>query len=210
MNTQKVGYELFLPAITAAVRTKEEQDKNYTQLTDSEFKSIVAITFRDSAIQFMKDSHLYRVELPIDLYEDVKRYDLVPPDGFRIESVTKVLDGKAKVPPHCTSLKDVMLTCCPKRDIPTAFYVEVALSPKRAAGKCQFDEDFVDEYYDAILANMYMRLSKQTARQWASLGATETYKRDYQNHTNDAKRRALAGGALIKMHFRRMSDGATQ
>ena len=210
MNTQSVGYELFLPAITAAVRTKEEQDKNYTQLTDTEFRSIVALTFRDAFIQFCKDSLLYRTELPIDLYEDVKRYDLIPPDGFYIESVTRTLDGKAKVPPHCSSIEDLTLTCCPKKDITTAFYVEVALSPKRTIGKCEFEERFVDKYYDAILSNMFMRLSKQTARQWASLGATENYKRDYRNFVNDAKRQHLAGGALIKMHFRRMSDGATR
>ena len=209
MNTQQVGYELFLPAIAAAVRTKEEQDKNYTQLTDSEFKAIVALTFRDAVIQFTKDSLLYRVELPIDIYRDVKRYDLIPPDGWRIQTVTAVKDHKIKVPAHCTSSKDIMLTCCPNKDVSTAFFVEVSLSPKRTSSVCEFDEDFVDEYYDAILSNMFLRLSKQNARQWASLSSSETYKRDYRNFVNDAKREALTGGALIKMHFRRMSDGAT-
>ena len=93
--TKKTGYELFLPAIATAIASKK---KDSEQLSEPELRALVAVTFRDAAIDFAQDSLLYRVHIPIDLYNGVKRYDLIPPEGFMVEDVNRFESNKTKVP----------------------------------------------------------------------------------------------------------------
>lgn len=202
MNNNLIGYELFLADVSSAVYPKKQKDD---QLTESEFKQVVAGVFLGSVIRFMKDSYLFRAELPIDLYQDVKRYDIIPPRGFLVEDVVSLQEHKVNIPAHSHSLKEIILVCCPIKDVHSAFFVEVALSPKRSSGMCEFDEDFLEMHYDAILENMLMRLARMTARTWRSLGSVDSYKREYLKYLNKDKRQALNGGGIIRLHTRRLS-----
>jgi len=203
--TKLVGYELFLPAIAAAIYGKK---KNDNQVNQTELKKIVALTFRDAMIRTMKDTKLYREEIPIDLYEGVNRYDIIPSDGFLIESVMELKAHKFKIPKNTYSEHSIELTCCPKRDVSSAFFIEVALIAKRS-GPCEFDEDFVEKYYDMILANMFSRLSAMGQQMWRSLGAAQDYRREYDNLVGDAKRQALSSGSPLKLQIRRLSNNVS-
>ena len=205
-NQKKIGYELFLRAAAEALYGKESSD---SQVTQSEFKDIVAGTFIDAVAQFMKDSLLYTIEVPIDLYANNKRYDLFAPEGYLIEDVVELKENKTVIPSHCKDLKSITLTCCPKKDIEKAFYAVLALSVKRSAAICEFDCDFIERYYDAILANMFKRFAAMGQRDWKSLGSVSRLERDYMNYLNDASRQALNGGEKVKLHTRRMTSNAS-
>lgn len=201
---KQVGYELFLPAVAAAIAVKKKSDN---QLTNPELKRVVGVTFRDAVIEFMKDSLLYRVEIPIDLYTDVKRYEFFAPDGYLIIDVVGFLAHNTKIPNNTHNNKQMTLVCCPTHDVEQAFFAEVALQPKRSTN-CKFDEDFLEEYYDVILANMFSRLAGMYQRQWRSLGSARAYRLDYVRLLNKAKRRALSGGDVIKIKTRRLTENA--
>ena len=91
-RTKLAGYELFLPALTAIVREKEKRDD---QFSDAEFKALIAVIFRDALIAFTKETHLYRIDIPIDLYAEVDRYELFAPEGFFIDASMELKTGKA-------------------------------------------------------------------------------------------------------------------
>lgn len=202
MTNVKKGYELFLPAVAAAIGAKEKSDD---QLTNPELRRVVKVTFRDAVIKFMRDSLLYRIELPIDLYTDVRRYDLIPPDNYLIVDVIGFNEHKTTIPPNNFNNKSITLNCCPVKDVERAFFAEVALQPMRSHN-CEFDIEFLEMYYDAILANMFFRLTSMPQRQWRLLGASRAYQRDYIIELNKAKRRALAGGDAIKIRTKRLSE----
>lgn len=198
----KTGYKLFLPAVAAAIAGKEKDER---QLTEDELKAVVNVTFRDSAIDFMQDSLLYRESLPIDLYQDVKRYDIIPPNGFIVEDVIRFETNAVNVPKLNHDFKSIELFCEPTRDVDRAFYVVVALVPKRGSN-CEFDDEFLERHYEAILANMFMRLSAMQGRVWRSLGQTLRYERSYMRELNQAKRRDLNGGGVLKLKTKRLSS----
>lgn len=198
-------YNLFLPAVAAALRGKDKKD---SQVSESEFRQIVAVTFRDSMIQFTQDSLLYRVELPIDVFKGVDRYDIIPPKGFIIEDVVHLKTNKIKVPSHSFTQSDIVLNCCPVKDVYSAFFVEVALSPTRVDAKCKFPLTFVERHYDAILSNMFQRLYGMVERTWRSLGSAELNKREYQRRLNKAKRTNFSGGAPIRLSSRLLSSAS--
>lgn len=200
--TDTVGYELFLPAVAAAIAGKQ---KDSDQLNQSELKAVVAVVFRDSVIEFMHDSLLYRVSVPVDLYRDVKRYDLIPPDGYIIEDVVRFDENKTKIPPHTHDTSSIYLTCCPKKDVDRAFYAVLALVPKRLGHACEFDAEFLEKHYDVILANMMYRLMGMEQRRWRSRGAERQYRKEYTVKLNKARRRDLSGGAVVKIKTRRLS-----
>jgi len=200
--TNKIGYEFFLPAVSASIASKQKNDR---QLNEGELKAVVAVTFRDAVVEFTRDSLLYRRSIPIDLYQDVKRYDLIPPNGYMVVDVVEFQENKVKIPFNTYDTKSIYLNCCPDKDIDQAFYVVLALVPKRGTN-CKFDEEFIEEYYDVILANMMYRLMNMENREWRSLGAAREYRREYVVKMNQSKRRALNGGAVIKMKNRRLSE----
>lgn len=199
-----VGYELFLPAVAAAIASKEKDDD---QLNSNELKSLVAGVFRDAVIKFMKDSELYRMEVPIDLYQGEKRYDIIAPDGYLIQDVKSFKEYNTKVPKHLLDDESITLTCCPLKSVDKAFYAEIAIFPKRS-NSCKFDEDFLERHYDVILDYMFMRLYAMPKRVWTSLGLIQSYKRDYLNGVAKARRQALSGGSLIKIKTKRLTEYA--
>lgn len=197
-----IGYELFLPAVAAAIYGKK---KNDNQVTQKELIKIVAITFRDSMIRTMKDTKLYRTEIPIDIYEGVMHYELKPPEGFIIESIVDLNAHKIRIPKNSYDLTSIDLIGCPTLDINTAFFVEVSLSAKRINGPCEFDEEFVERHYDAILANMFSRLAAMPQQMWKSLGSVLPYERKYNDLVTTARRQALSGSSNIKLETKRLS-----
>lgn len=199
------GYELFLPAVAAAIASKE---KRSDQLTDPELKGVVRVTFRDAVVDFIQDSLLYRVSVPIDLYKDVKRYDIIPPDGFLVEDVVRFESNKTKVPKLNHDQESIWLYCCPTQDITQAFYAVLALMPMRRYN-CKYDGEFLEKYYEVILAKMFVKLSAMQNRAWRSLGSTVRYERDYVNKLAKAKRRALNGGNTLKIATTRLSKNVS-
>lgn len=202
----KIGYELFLPAITTAVRGKK---KNDNQLSDAEFKATVQIAFRDAMAEFTKDSLLYTDELAIDVYEGNQRYELIAPKGFLIEDVVEIKDHKIKVPPHCFDNNEVTLNCCPTKTVYEAFYVEVALSQMRSAGLCTYPAEFVERYYGAILQKMFSILTLQTEREWGRLTLAEFYDRKYAKALAAARRHHASGGGKLIFNSPRLTDNAS-
>lgn len=202
--TDKTGYELFLPAVAAAVASKKKGDR---ELSVPELKAVVAVTFRDAIVDFIQESLLYRVSISIDLYQGVKRYDIIAPEGFIVEDIIKFQTGVLKVPKLRQDLNSIELFCSPIKDTDRAFYAVLALTPKRASN-CEFDDEFVEKHYEVILANMFMRLSTMQNRVWRSLGQSIRYERDYISRLNQAKRRDLNGGGILKLKTKRLSHNA--
>lgn len=204
MQTNNTTYEDFLPEVGLHISPKKDVDEAETT---REIKVAVQTVFRSAVIEFMRDSELYRVELPIDVYEGVQRYDLIPPEGFMVHRVVGLKDHNATVPKNCFDKKQVMLTCCPTKDLDEAFYVEVALLPKRNQ-HCEFDCDFVNEHYDAILSNMLWRLADMQARTWSFTTKVDRLEKRYYKNVTKAKRNALNGGALLRLKVRPMSSNS--
>lgn len=198
-----LGYEAFLPDITASFFEKEKKDN---QLSEGEFKHIVSKTFINATSQFCKDSLLYRVEVPIDIYQMVTDYDIIPPKGFLIEDIIEVKPYKFKLIDHTYNLKTLYLKEIPKVDLANAFFIEIAISPKRFSGPCEFHEDFIEMYYDAIMCNMMSRMYRMISRPWYSAGEAQRYKQDYEKKMRYAKRQALGSGNKIKVFFRNITD----
>lgn len=208
-------YGMFLPAITAAVRKKSKviqvgQKKltNDDNLSDAEFKAVVAVVFRDSVIQFIRESHLYRVDIPIDVYANIKWYDVVAPEGFYVDACLGLKTGNANLPGSYTLTDDHLeLGCCPDKSVDVAWYVEAAIVPLRTENACKFSVKFLDKYYDAILACMRWKLCQMPERQWHQLGTIQYNEKLYTK----LKNRAIVGGTDTakpkKLRYRRLSDG---
>lgn len=203
---QQVDYTIFLPIIAAAVREKKE-DKD-TQLTDAEFKALVSILYRDAVIAFMKDTKLFRVEIPIDIYAGVRRYDLIPPDGYYIESAIRLRTGRRNIPAdyvldeHELILAD---SCCPTCDVDEAFWVEAALVPNITDGHCKFDADFVNRYYEAIRLGMEARLYAMN-RSWFNPSLSGLRETQYRQERNRAIRGGTDSAKAVKLRYKRMSQ----
>lgn len=196
-------YTLFLKDFSIALYNQEDMD-----LSRSQFNQIIETTYRNAVSTFMRDSQLYRRYIPIDLYENVKRYELVPPDGYLINDVGQFEEHKTKIPKHTHDLQNIYLTCCPTADISEAFYVQVSLTPKRGVDVCKFDSDFIQTHYDVISMAMMWKLYAMRERYWYDPNMSVKCERDYWKTVHSARRRALNGGGKIKLKIRRLSDNA--
>lgn len=201
-----VNYEVFLPVITATIREKE---KNDAQLTDSEFKAVVAVAFRDAVARFMKDTKLYRVDIPIDFWKGVTCYDIIPPEGYYVESSVSLRTGNAHLPRNY-SMDETSLVliegCCPDRDIEKAVYVEAAIVPKLTLNPCEFDEEFINRHYEAILTAMEIRLFGMTNRTWANPSMVSYKETEYRHQRNRAVRGGTDSSKPVKIKYVRLSD----
>ena len=206
MANKLINFEPFIAPMAANLLAKKEGDDLET---DEEFKSIVAIVFRDAVSQYMKDSKLYKVEVPIDIYQDVKRYDIKAPEGYSVSRVVQLKENKINIPPECHDKKSITLTCCPNQDVDKAFYVEIAIQPKRINGPCEFDECFVEDHYDAIETLMLSKMSEMTARSWKAKTSGEMLRRRYNKMVQGNIHDDTTGGSCIKVKTARLSDNAT-
>lgn len=203
-RTKLAGYELFLPALTAIVREKEKRDD---QLSDAEFKALIAVIFRDTLIAFTKETHLYRIDIPIDLYAEVDRYELFAPTGFFIDASMGLKTGKAHIPSsYVLDEHELVLGCCPKADIDKALYVEVALVPDVTNMNCLFEASFLSRYYDAILAGMEMRLFGMVRRTWYAVQMFRLKEHEYRKLRNRAARGGTDASRPIGIKYKRLTD----
>jgi len=205
MNKSKIGYEDFLQEVALHIAPKKDADEVETT---KEIKIAVQTVYRSAVIEFMRDSELYRTEIPIDLYKDVQRYDLIPPEGYLVHGVISLKENKINIPKNCYDKKSLTLTCCPTKDIDEALYVEVSLIPKRLE-HCEFDSDFIQEHYDAILSNMLWRLARMQARTWGFTTKVDRLEKYYRHNVIKAKRNALTGGGLLTLHYEPMTSNAS-
>lgn len=201
------GYELFLPEMVASFRNKLEEDK---QLTDKEFKAMVAVVFRNTVLMFAKESKLMRRQIPIDVYKGVKAYDILPPEGYYIEAVVRLRTGASRLPASYTMNDSELIlhNCCPDHSIDKAWYAEVAVVPLRTSpDSCFYDEEFLSKYYDVISAGMFWSLLKMPERGWSTVTMIRIAKKDYK----DLLYSAIKGGTdtlkPMKLRYRRLSDG---
>lgn len=209
-RSQQIDYTIFLPLVTALVREKKE-DKD-TQLTDAEFKAMVAILYRDAVIEFAKDSKLFRVDIPIDIYAGVRRYEIIPPEGYYVESIIRLRTGRRNVPQNYIYDDNAIVLnndCCPKCDIDEAFFAEVALVPMITGNKCFFDAEFVNRYYDAIALGIQKRLYAMTSRSWFNGQLSTLREQQYREAVDRAiadKHRSGGPSRTVKLRYRRISD----
>jgi len=203
---KKAGYEFFLPALTASLRRKK---KSTHQLGDAEFRAVIALVFRDTVIKFIKESKLYRIQIPIDIFAGVDRYDIFPPDGWYSEAATRLLTGRAKIPKTYQLTADELLfkKCCPGKDVNRALYVEIAIVPLRSADICEFDVRFLEKYYDVILAGMKWELASMSGREWHSLGSVQYLRSQYISYKNKAVTGGTDSAKPVKLKYKRLSDG---
>lgn len=200
-----VNYEVFLPVIAATIREKEKNDQ---QLTDSEFKAVVAVAFRDAVARFMKDTKLYRVEIPIDFWKGVRRYDIIAPEGYYVESAVSLRTGNTHLPANYSmDDKELILNdCCPDRDIEKAVYVEAAIVPKLTMNPCEFDEEFINRHYEAILTAMEIRLFSMTNRTWGNPSMVSYKETEYRHQRNRAVRGGTDSSKPVKIKYTRLSN----
>lgn len=206
---QQLDYTVFLPLVTALVREKKE-DKD-TQLTDAEFRAMVAILYRDAVIEFAKDSKLFRVDIPIDIYAGVRRYEIVPPEGYYVESIIRLRSGRRNVPKDYIYDDFAIVlneSCCPNCDVDEAFFVEVAIVPMITENACKFDAEFVNRYYDIIAMGIQKRLYAMR-RSWENPQLATLREQQYQQAVDRAilnKNRNGGPSRTVKLRYRRISD----
>lgn len=207
---QQVDYTLFVPLITALVREKKEDKDN--QLTDAEFKAMISVIYRDAVIEFAKDSKLLRVDIPIDIYAGVRRYEIVPPEGYYIESIIRLRTGRRNVPQRYIYDDFAIVLnedCCPNCDVDEAFFAEVAIVPMITETKCSFDAEFVNRYYDAIALGMQKRLYAMKNRSWHDVELSALREQEYRVAIARAiaeKHRGSGPSRTVKLRYRRISD----
>lgn len=206
---QQVDYTLFLPLVAALVREKRE-DKD-VQLTDAEFKAMVAILYRDAVIEFAKDSKLFRVDIPIDIYVGVRRYEIIPPEGYYVESIIRLRSGRRNVPKDYIYDDFAIVlneSCCPNCDVDEAFFAEVAIVPMITETFCKFDAEFVNRYYDVIALGIQKRLYVMK-RSWENDQLATLREQQYQQAVDRAilnKNRNGGPSRTVKLRYRRISD----
>ena len=200
-----VGYELFVPFMAAIAREKEKSDN---QITDAEFKAIISLVFRDTVVSFMKETKLFRLDIPIDFYKGVQRYDILPPAGYYVEAVIGLRSGRAAVPGDYTldERELVLRDCCPDYDLDKAVYAEAALVPLITENVCEFDAEFISRYYDAIRAGMEYRMYGMVTRTWASGVMMRTRELEYKTLRSKAIRGGTDSSKPVKIKYRRVSN----
>lgn len=201
-----VGYEIFLPEMAAALVSKEKKDKS---LSDAEFRSIVAIIFRDAMIQFCKDSRLYQVDVPIDFYEGTRQYQITPPEGFATVAIIEVMDGAYKKNNRIIyDLDNLILPkdACITKDTPRALWLKLAIKPTRSNLHCKFNKVFIDRYYEEIKLLMFYLLHMQDQRVWSDLGRADRYYRAYGIAVDRARRNNSGINNAVKLKGYALTD----
>jgi hypothetical protein len=173
-----MNYKDFLFDVAAHFMSKEKAE---SAVTEAEFVKIVASVFKQSVIQFCRDSKLMRTRLPIHAYKHVKRYELEAPEGFNIIALIDLLAWEAHVP-HRSHMdtKEIVLRCCPHDNTRNAWQAEVALCPN-PRWACKIDDEFGSRYYNTILACMIWKMSSMRARDWWNPNAYRMLKQEYMN-----------------------------
>ena len=203
--THKTDYTSFLALMAANCIQKKNKD---SLENNNEFISIVKVVYRDAVSDVMRDTGLYLFEIPIDIYQDVKRYDLIAPDGYHILKAVEVVTGKLnKLPSISFDKENIRLLSPPPCDINKAFYAKISVSPNRLSGLCEFDTEFVEQNYELIRLRMLELLSEMTNRSWKAKTSGQVLHRRYKKAVQGIRFDSISRGSRIKVKEVRFSNG---
>ena len=193
------GPSKFFPAILNGLI----DETRAVNIRNHELMSIVTTAYRDTIIDTANQNLLLHREVYISLYKGTKYYPINAGSDVTITKVVSVLGVNVAVPEGIW-IDDIAITlpCCVTKDIDNAFVVKVAVTPKRTV--CSFDEDYVDKYYETILAGIRYRLAIQGGPEWASLGRYQLLKQEYAKRLSNDRRMDI--GLNLKNATRRLSD----
>lgn len=164
-----INYEPFFHALIVSLITK---DKKESQFDEAEFRALISMLYRQAVHQVAIDTEQYLLSIPIDLYKETSIYPIVVPKDFLfldVESIETngyrfngVIDHQA-----------IHLPCCPRCDVPKAWFLQVAVAPRITSSLCEFDDDFVEKAFKAILLQIRHLLALQDVQKWAGLGKAD-------------------------------------
>jgi len=200
------NYEPFLQQIVAGIQPKE---KTTASLSESEIRAAVANAFKEAVTRVADDTEGYTVTAPVHVYEGVKDYPIEVPKGFSTRAVNKITENHLSWHKAAYIEDDIVrLPCCATNTVNNAYTLELAVVPDPVSDVCEFDTDFVNEYFHVILAYMRYTLSMQAARQWSSLGHADRLYNMYKKLVKQRKNKAFNG--LIRIKQERLTDASTK
>ena len=168
-----------------------------------------SLAYKEAVHQVAKDSGGYSVNVPIHLYEGMKDYYLDIPPGFQFVRALKVFQNAAHWPKAAYfDETTVHLPCCASKTINNAYTVRVAVVPHAISNVCEFDEKFVNEYFQSILMYMRYTLSMQTARVWQSLGVADRLEAVYRRSIKKHRNAAIQGVITVRSERLTQNDGS--
>ena len=182
-----INYEPFFHTLIASLITK---DKKESQFNEAELRALISVLFRQAVHQVAIDTEQYLLDIPIDLYKETRIYPIVVPKDFLfldVESIESngyrfngIIDNQA-----------IHLPCCPIKDVPKAWFLKVAVVPRMTSMLCEFDDDFVEKAFQAILLQIRHQLALQDSQKWASLGKADWTLTQYKKTVAALKRGKL-------------------
>lgn len=200
-----VNYEPFLAHITPAIQGKV---KDSNSLSEGEIRAAVSLAYKEAIHTVAKDTGGYSLSLPIHLYEGLKHYPLEVPAGFRLTKVVRVFENGAHFPKGAYFDDEVLyLPCCASKTINNAYTVRASVVPDPISSVCEFDDVFVNEYFQSILLHMRYTLSMQTARQWQSLGLADRLELMYRRSVKKHRNAAIKGVITVRSERLTANDG---
>ena len=206
MTNTTVGYEAFLAPIVAAVQGKA---KTTASLGEAEIRAVVATHFKIAVNRVADDTDGYIKVIPVNLYEGVQDYELAIPDGYQANRVIRVEEVNAQFPTGTCVEDDIMrLPCCANKDVTHAFDLHVSVVPDIVSDVCEYDKDFINHHYQAIMMYLHHLLSMQSARQWAALGIADRLERNYLKTIKRYRNHNKFRNAKLKLKDERLTDHA--
>lgn len=201
-----VSYEPFLQHIIAGIQPKE---KSTASLSEAEIRAAVANAYKEAVARVADDSDGYTISQPLHVYEGIKDYPIDTPAGTTLRNVTKVLENHLNWPKAAYISDGVArLPCCAEKTVNNAYTLEMSVTLDAISDVCEFDTDFVNRYFHAILAYMRYTLSMQAARQWASLGHADRLYNMYKKEIKQRKNKESTG--LIRLKTERLTDNVSR
>lgn len=196
-----INYEPFFQQLVLSLIGKDKKDH---QLTEAELRAAVALAFIQAVKRVAKDTEDYTVKVPIDLYRESRYYPVTVPDGFIFRDVQSVETNGYKFNAKLDG-DTLILPCCPNKDVPKAWYLNVAVEPKITSGQCEFDEDFVERHFDAILLFIRYNLAMQDAMKWHSVGKADRLLNEYKKTIRQGRK--VKG--VIRLRQETLTDDST-
>ena len=179
-----INYEPFFQQLVLSLIGKDKKDSD---LTEQELRAAVANAYVLAVNQVAKDSESYIVKVAVDLYRESRRYPLIMPKGFAFVEVKEVETNGYRFNAQADGAM-LVLPCCPKRDVEKAWFIHCAVVPKVTSGLCEFDEDFVEQHFEAILWLIRYFLAMQDAMRWHSVGKADRLLIEYKKAIRKLKR----------------------
>lgn len=183
-----INYEPFFQLLVVGLLTKDKKDAN---LTEPELRALISVLYRNAVRQVAEDTELYQLVVPVDLYAESRVYPISVPEGFRYIGVKSINTNGYQFNGRVDE-QVLYLPCCPNRDIPKAWFLQVAVAPAFTSAQCEFDDDFVNRCFDAILAYIRYQLAQQDMQRWASMGKADYVLREYKQAVAKVRRGKFA------------------